>query len=607
MRRRIVLLVAGLTFFGAAVWALESIPRGHREFAYHGGGHRTSGPGVHPMLYPLPFAPMNGFTPEQLSSHAARLLLAPACVFLGLALGPSLRRRRLPRATGPAAVLLGGLLVAVAAGFVLRGVPLQDDEPTYLMQASALAHGVLADPMQVPAAARWSEPFTIFTSAGVAGKYLFGEPLVLAAGMLAGVPLLFQWMLALLTLGFLWAAARRGGDREGFAGFATLLLALSPAFVFTSAAPLSQAPSLFGVAVAVWALPRRGLGAGVIAGCALGFSIAARPQVGLPSAVALALLSWRDWRAMIGMALGAVPWAAAVLAYDRTLTGDPLVLPWALTGQDVYGFGSDLGDGVTFGPWRAVVNAGVALARLNGWALGWPVSLAGPVAWLAMRMPRRDVVGPWAAVALAAFLFHLGYYSVGTSDTGAVYHHAALPFFALSTAAVVERLAQTRARAALAGIVVACLVVGTGSFLVEHGLRLRRLTDQLAEVTPDVRVAGPTLLLEEVRPAGRPRIGWLLGLPYRPRFADDPVVRYPRRSAESAAWLRQVWPARTCLYSWWDWNGHARRYVDCDNMAPIVQEIERSQAAGDWPLPDSLDGREPPPDDWQYAFPWLPI
>jgi len=100
---------------------LWSIPRGPREFLYQVPARGNS-------LWPLPFAPMNGFTPEQLSSHVARaLFLFPACVLLGYAF----RRLRPRRSLNPPAVfivLLGTILTAAIATFVIRGVPLTDDE-----------------------------------------------------------------------------------------------------------------------------------------------------------------------------------------------------------------------------------------------------------------------------------------------------------------------------------------------------------------------------------------------------------------------------------------------------------------------------------------------
>src|SRR5207253_2617122 len=109
------LLAAGAGFLAWAAWALWTIPRGPRDFVY--AGYTTA---YDPFL-PLPFAAMNGFTPEQLSSHLARLLLlAPACALLGLAAGPWLARLRLqsPRRL----LLISAAVVAVLAiaTFVIR-------------------------------------------------------------------------------------------------------------------------------------------------------------------------------------------------------------------------------------------------------------------------------------------------------------------------------------------------------------------------------------------------------------------------------------------------------------------------------------------------------
>jgi len=305
------------------------------------------------------------------------------------------------------------------------------------------------------------------------------------------------------------------------------------------------------------------------------------------------------------MVLGIAPWVLAILAYDAAVTGDPLTLPWALAGTEQFGFGAEVAPGISHTVGDGFLAAAFAAIRLNGWALGWPVSLAAPIAWLACGMPRRKTVAPWAWIALATFVFHIGYYSIGTSDTGAIYHHAAIPFFALSAAATVERLAATRWRGVVTGILVAMVLLGTSSFFAEQAARLVRLTDRIATAAPATPYDRPTLVLQERFPAGRPIAGWVWGIPFRPRSPDDTVVRYPRASGPSVAFLRATNADRDCVYQWFDYGSLSAREVPCDDMGPIVARVAASQRADDYPSPDDLDGR-PPVDGWAYAFPWLP-
>jgi hypothetical protein len=465
-------IIAALTGSALAVygfWALWSIPHGPREFLYQ---NPTGGN----SLWPLPFAPMNGFTPEQLSSHVARaLLLFPACVLLGFAF----RHVRLPRGPKPRAVvvvLLGTVLAAAIAAFVIRGVPLTDDEATYLMQADLLTRGLVADPTY-PRSQAFAEPFTIFTDAGMTGIYPFGTPMVLALGLPWGVPWLGQVMLAAITLYCAFRAAARAGDCS-VAWLGSLLLAVSPALAFTSAGFLSQVPALAGVALAVLGLALGGWRGGALVGTGLGCAFAARPQVAGP--VGLALLTvygWKDRRLLAGMLLAGLPWLLAVGLHDYAVSGSPWRLARSEYGgeAEAYGFGIALRQ-YAHTPVKALALAGSALVRLNGWALGWPMSLAGPALWFALGRPQRGIVGPWGVVALATFLFQAGYASIGVSETGAIYHYAALPFFAFSTAAALRETASLRWGATAQAAAVASLLLGTTTFYVEHAGRLSRLT-----------------------------------------------------------------------------------------------------------------------------------
>ncbi len=601
-RTKALLLGMGLLAAVAAAAAIWSIPRGWREFAYIWYDFFDYAPRFRTAL----FAPMCGFTPEQLSSHVARLvLLGPACVLIGLAIGGRAARWKPPAWMGPAAIVTGATLVLLAAVLVMRGIPLQDDEATYLFQGRIFADGNLLAP-SVPGIARFQEAFTIFTDEGTTGKYLFGEPLLLAFGILVGFPLLLHVVLAAATVAFVRLASRRESS-DAFANGAAMLLAVSPGFVMTTACPLSQAPALAAVAAAVWAVGRGKWMGGLWAGLAVGLAMASRPQVALPAGVVIgAMALWSDRRALGGMIIGILPSAVAILAYNAAVTGDPLVLPWALAGSEQFGFGPEVAPGISHTVGDGLLAAVFAAVRLNGWALGWPVSLAAPIAWLACGMPRRKAVAPWAWIAVATFVFHMGYYSIGTSDTGAIYHHAAIPFFALSAAAVVEKLAATRWRGMAAGILVSMVLFGTVSFFIEHSARLVRLTDRIAAAAPATPHDRPTLVLQERFPAGRPTAGWVWGIPFRPRSPYDSVVRFPRASGPSVAHLRTVWIGRECLYQWFDYESRAAREVPCDEMGPIVARVAASQRADDYPSPDDLDGRKQV-EGWQYAFPWMPL
>jgi hypothetical protein len=192
-RRRVAALLGALLgLVGLA--ALGSIPRGLHEFFYDNANAQSS-------ALTFPFGPMNGILPSLASSLLARaLFLGPGLLLLAWAWQPDLSRleRALRTARLPWAMVgLHTLLVSGVITFIVRGVPLQDDEATYLMQADLLRHGRIADET-TPPTALVIEPFTIFTPRGITGKYLFGEPLLLALGQFVNFPLLAHLGLAAL-------------------------------------------------------------------------------------------------------------------------------------------------------------------------------------------------------------------------------------------------------------------------------------------------------------------------------------------------------------------------------------------------------------------------
>lgn len=583
-RMSVALAVAGTLLVVLGAWALFAIPRGPQEFLYI----------AWPRLEPLPFASMSGFTPWQLSSLLARLVfLGPGLLLLGLAVAPALRTFRIPRARPWVVLALAGVAILLVAAFVTRGVPFQDDGATYLMQAAPLSHGHLFAP-PVPKTGRWAEPFTVFTSRGTTGKYLFGEPSVLALGLRAGVPLAGQILLALLTLLLVLAHARKAASPEVALG-AVVLLAVSPCFLFTSATFLSEVPALAGVALAVYGLEVRGLRGGLWIGLGLGFALVCRPQVAAPCGLALLFSGRWDRRMLLGAVLGIAAPVASIFAYDRALSGNAWTLPWALAGVERLGFGHVLGNAYRYTPLQGLKEIGVVLTRLNGWALGWPISWLGPLAWIALRCPRWKLVRPWALVALATLGFQFFYYTVGTSDTGPIYHYAMLPFFAVSTVAALEVLLAGRWRASTLGVLAALVLLGTGSFVLEQSGRLRRLSDAIAARIHLKGMKTPALLFldDEV---WEPLPGWVFGPPSRERSPDAPVVYYPYTSPASSAYVEKLWPKRHCYFVRWAAESARWALESCpDTTSPwdVMPASWKAKGFG-------------PNADWRKAFPWLP-
>jgi hypothetical protein len=591
----------GLTVF--AWWALVRIPRTIHEFSY-------LNPSDGNALWPLPFAPLNGFTPEQLSSHVARVLfLLPGCVLAGSALWRWRIRVHVPSIG--AVMAIGLLITAGIHVLVTRGVPLQDDEATYVMQARLFAEGRVADD-ETPPRAAFAEPFTLFTARGMTGMYPLGTPAVLAAGIRFGLPWAGQLAMVALTLWCAYRASALVADAPT-AALGTLLLAISPMFTFTSAGFLSQVPALAGLAVLVWGSVTGGIRGGALAGTGLGLMIVSRPQAALPVGLALmALYGRRDRRLLIATVLAAIPWLVALGLDNYAITGRVWQMRRALYEGELesYGFGQVLRT-YSHTPLKAAALAGVALVRLNAWGLGWPLSLAGPVLWFAVGRPFHEMVRPWAVAAFATFLFQTGYCSLGQSETGALYHYMTLPFIVFSTAAVLRRAAAIDSMRArwMCATAVALFALATSSFYVEHGLRISRLSHAIEGPRRALAVTTPTLLIEDVG-LDRPQAGWVFGIPFRERADDDPVVRYPRPTRLiQQEYLAARWKDRDCRYLWYDWRQATYRVSSCAEIGAHDHVLNATERA-EWAARSGLDARDRPwfeGGGWKRAFPYLPL
>jgi hypothetical protein len=238
----------------------------------------------------------------------------------------------------------------------------------------------------------------------------------------------------------------------------------------------------------------------------------------------------------------------------------------AYTGEmEAYGFGTVVRH-YTHTPFKALALTAVTLVRLNGWALGWPLSLAGPLLWVGLGRPSRRMVGPWAVVASATFAFQAGYALIGISETGPIYHHAALPFVCFSTAAALHACATRTWGDWVRATAVVCLLLGTTSFYIEHAARLSRLSAAIEGPRRRLDVRTPTLLFEDVQGA-RPQAGWVFGLPFRERSPSSLIVRYPRPTrTDQLAALRTRWKDRDCRYLRYDAPSARYELRPCDEI-----------------------------------------
>ena len=551
-RRRVetgLAIAVGLAMLGVyVVLARELASHGLAEFGYA------------PMVHVgLPWAPMPGFTWEQLWDHVYRLcVLGPALVLLSFAAHrmlpvPTPSPRRLALYVG----LVSTALVGIVMFGVLRGRALVDDELQYRMQAGFLLDRRLAGPDvgYFP----W-DVFTIRTRLGYTGKYLPGESLVQSIGTMVDLPALLHLPIYALTL-IAWYRAVRSATDATLAAWATVFLALSPMLITTSATGESQITALACVVLAglgyEWARAGRPRLGALLVGAALGFGLMVRPQSAAPAGLVIGVAScWvlvrrRQWASIAILAGAGACFLVVIGLYDRALSGSAFTLPWSLQcDAERYGFTRPMPFlSYEHTPLRALRNLAVVAVRLNGWWLGWPLSLGVLGLWWWLGRPSRGCA-LWAGVGLAVVLFEAGYYGTGVSDTGPIYHFEVLLPASVVAANVVKAALERWKRASWAALVVHALL-GTGSFLVVQVARIDRLATAInADADAALaRIPGRALLVYETWPSEVRLAGWMASaFPRRYRREVDRVVTYPRQGAKGVQALRAVYADRSCWY-----------------------------------------------------------
>lgn len=270
-------------------------------------------------------------------------LLALALALGCLGLPALLARPRGPRLVQTVAPALAAALSAIYVVVYLRGGPRIIDATAYWLQASILADGHWALPIEGPEASTLGR-FMLLTPSGDA-SVIFppGYPAVLALGFLVGAPLAVGPALAAaLTFATMdlarrvLRAAQPSFDApipiESLVAIAGLLSATCAALRYHTADTMSHglAALLIGTTLAAALRIRHGPRAGrtapaLLVGLALGWLAATRPvSAGAAALAALAIVGRPPIPIVLAIALGTLPGLALWLGYQHHATGDLL-------------------------------------------------------------------------------------------------------------------------------------------------------------------------------------------------------------------------------------------------------------------------------------------
>jgi hypothetical protein len=331
------------------------------------------------------------------------------------------------------ALLLGAIATAYAAVFSLRvldGSPNLIDAMTQLLHARFVAAGDLAGPVD-----RWL-PFwivqnSVVTDHGWVSQYPPGHVLLLAFGFLVGAvwavgPILSGITVSLTAL----TADRLLPDDLPVARTGALLAASSPFFIAHAGAYMNHVSAAAMGAAAIYCSVRardeQSLVWTLLAGAGIGAALTIRPLAAVATALtaaAIFAISYRReaapparWaRTAFAAALGALPFVAALAAYNARFFGDPFRFGYTAAQGPAMGLGFHRDPwGNMYGLVEAVGFTSADLTALSLHLLGSPIPVVlvvGLFILSARRLtPGQQVLALWALIPVAtgALYWHHG-------------------------------------------------------------------------------------------------------------------------------------------------------------------------------------------------------
>lgn len=359
--------------------------------------------------------------------------------------------RRLALVLGAAAAL-GAWSIQ---GALFGHLPHITDAISHTFQARIFAGGELWAPAP-PCPAAFAQYNLVISPEGKwFTKYAPGHALLLAPGAALGQESLVLPLAWGATAALFFVAVARFRPR-GESLLAAALLAGSPLGLLAAASFMSHTTFLF-CCTAAFCLgtgrletPGRAVGRSLGAGLLAGWAALARPQDVPAAALFISLLlvtappTWRraGWRRLPLIVMGALPAAAALLAWNQALYGSFLtsgynfgqLASYSPVIRDSIGFSAD------YPPAQAARQAAWTLLRFNKALWGWPSSLLLlPLAFLAPGTRRAGLVLLAPVVGTVLLYATFPYYGM---ELEARYYTFALPFLAVLSAQAVRALAD---------------------------------------------------------------------------------------------------------------------------------------------------------------------
>jgi hypothetical protein len=427
-----------------------------------------------------------------------------------------------------------------------RNFPNSGDEYSYFVSAELFARGKLSVPS--PPLREFFDTTHIVNDGKFYGKYPPGWPLVLAVGVLLGVPWIVNPVLGALTLAAIDRLARTHFSTE-VANTAVLICLGNPYFIFNSASYFSHPACLLFVTLAIYfalnclCRPQDRTSA-VGLGLSAGGAFAARPFTTVvflvPVVFFLALRRLREPGAtalLRPLVFAALPFAACFalfLLYNKAQTGNAFLQPFQkYDPADTPGLPHDARD------WseRFQSHVGVRLWQLNRWV---PLSVLLLLFAMGIREVRNNRTVRALLLGLGAmFVAFFCYWGDGIVQYGPRYLYEGFSAMVLAAAAVVSSFGP---RGLL--IVLGMATLGTSTFIDEAGEQAEQISKNRG-VFVEARKLGLTEAIIFNRS------GWTTGPLWGPSGNvlnfDGPLLVVRNRGDENAEFLRRH-PGRKAYY-----------------------------------------------------------
>jgi hypothetical protein len=376
----------------------------------------------------------------------------------------------------------------------LQQFPNSGDEYAYVWQASAFAQGRIT--------ARSPRPQDAFRLNHIGdvdqrrfSKYSPGWPLLLAPGVIAGVPGFVNPLLAALALAAIYRLGCSWlGRRAAILG--TLVTLSTPFFLLNAGSYHSHPSCLFAItALALsltWAEERGGAQPLLLAGGSLGLAVLIRPYTALLFALPLLaafapqLFFVRRHRVnLLWFALGGLPFALFLATVNLAVTGAWWTLPWTYyDASETLGFGSV---GHTF---LQGVKTTIRLVAEGVLYTSFVGAILVILSWNRQFRRRRLV---WMLL-VAPVIGYMFWWSHGGNRYGPRFYFEALLPFTLLAGAGLERLSSwPRFRVVAAtGLLVSLTVLGVLTAAAHRQIHARRDVYRTVE---DAGLTGAVVLL----------------------------------------------------------------------------------------------------------------